>query len=1518
MGRRRLSAPADLCLRLGVHNTRGLAGSSKDCRALQFSDFWRQHDVDVMLVTETWANRTRAAEIEQQLYVHLNKKDSSQWHCEWGHTDNPKSSGVAIMIRNHLLLSGDLLIIKRYDLTHILTSHFDRDPAALADANSRILALHVRWRGHYMQLASIYMPNDTSAQRHLIQSYLGPLHAEAIKDGCIPVWGGDWNFVEEPKLDKIHLKPTTVQQHTVSHTTALPALPLPLAPPPTAADPGGQEGAVGHTAACPMTAIPPPAPPPGTQRPNVVTKELHRQCPGMLDCYRALHPEAIVHTYFKKHTHGSYVGSRIDRVYAGASMQAYVKACTVPTTATCISDHRLLTLDLLCRTPPAQGRGLKRYRTVYTKSRDLWLEVHDWLVAEADSSPPDAEGMLKWWPGFKLRFAAKVQWANTTARQRSSPTADRIKDLYRRLDLASHSISQQASPPEAELQAFADLQRQCIDAEHRQMRQSTVTVRQEWVHSHEVPSPAISAALRPPQEVRHIQALADPATGRLVTQPQAMARIMARHWAGVSDAPQTIPSSSEAVLHALRAEQRRMPTGKALEAGAPKVSEKEIREALKHMASGRSPGVDGLPVEAYRHHRDVLAALLARLFTAIGTTGQVPDAFLLGAITFIHKKGPKSDPANYRPITLLNSDYRTLTRVLASRLGPALGKAVGREQCAFLPGRRIGEAIQLLQLLPDLLRREGREAVVAFTDFSKAYDTVSRPFLFEAMEAMGAGPGLLKWAKLLLTDTQAVAVVNGYISAPAAFLAGVRQGCPLSPLLYLFIGQALLSWLRHSGFGTNVGGVRIVQGQYADDATPILESLQQVQPFHSAMQTFGEATGQRLNASKTQLLRIGQIKQAPEVPTQPYRVVQEATTLGIRFSNSAPTPAQLKEYWQPKLDNVYKCLQKLARMPLSTFGRAFGAGGYALSTLLYHAEYMGLPPPGLLKQLKARVAAIVDRKGQQLTGVTGSLLAGSPLEGGFGLLPLEQHTRARAAKWGLTLLSSPTRDWPPPPWVTVARQLITACHVAASPFCLLSQRGFKDVRAYQNDTAILALRTVQWPPTHRLFTSLNAIEHSRFFMQASPRVCARTALDIQHAPFFSNPLLCEPTQRPPIPRCPPEWRSLYVARCLDTVAHQTGVVKTVGDIVRAHRLSTQGTAAQKNDQRLHNNVDKRVAIDQAIAMIPTQWHQHCPGMAPAGPLRVRQHPQPDHDTPPAQWTAEAGILQHMVISLAPQKGATTLHGITVRQLTAMQMCEVRAQRIKRQRLYCTEACDSEAAAKVGLKALKTTYRQLWSLKWENRYKEVFWRLAVNGIAMLREGRCSDPPTCHCGRGKISRAHCFWDCPIAQAVIKEVTQGLCHHLPDGGITRAHVWLAQPPPCVNDKLWQVVALSALNAMESGRKRLLALCLPSDGRQARQRRGQQASGRHTLAGDATPTTATPAQLQMLETYVAERFWGYLRNFAALHSCGAPSQWVRQLSSGGGQPFLGARQRGADDGEAEHEGWCLTVSRPALPPRG
>jgi hypothetical protein len=590
----------------------------------------------------------------------------------------------------------------------------------------------------------------------------------------------------------------------------------------------------------------------------------------------------------------------------------------------------------------------------------------------------------------------------------------------------------------------------------------------------------------------------------------------------------------------------------------------------------------------------------------------------------------------------------------------------------------------------------------------------------------------------------------------------------------------------------------------------------------------------------------------------------------------------LKAYWQAKLQPAYACLDKLAKMPLSAFGRAFGAGGYALSTVLYHAEFMGLPPDTMLRQLNARTAAVVDRKGNRLTGVPGNMLIGRPAEGGFGLMPLQLHVQARHAWWALALLRAPLHGWPPPPWVWVARSLITSIQPVASPFTLLNQRQLEAAgdalplsQRYQRD-GYYADAVAACPPAHRLFTALQIADIRRFKLTASPKL----GKWIRHAPIWSNPMLWDHNQNSP------EWQKHFIMQ-----SFKRNAATTVGDAINAMDLNalavirsvvpTFAFNTYHPELLARRNVDRSVEEEQLYNMIPQQWRQWCQG--PAAPLQLQLGPQ--------GWQAEAKILQHIRFSCFPAQGFDPLPAISVRKLTAIQMYSINGPRFRRLTAYATEAgCTDPTAAAKRLKI--DIFRQVWSLPWENKYKEILWRLAVNGVAMYGSARymADQPPLpCLCGTGLVSRTHHYWECPIATAVMQEVQLGwkpaTTTTTVAGSITREQLWMLHAPHRTTHDIWQVVVLAALNAMDAGRRRLTSICMTA----------REQHHRHpTQQPQATQAriSATAEQLQLACVFATERFWSNLRDFAVLNHHRPPKRWVSQLSESPAHPFFEVQQ--------------------------
>lgn len=819
----------------------------------------------------------------------------------------------------------------------------------VASEDGRQLSLKCEWEGHRLTLLTVYLPSgDSGGQREFIRGRL----RQAVAAATTPVVVmGDLNFAPDWRVDR-------------------------------AGQAGAAEGAY--------------------HRDTATAAAMTQLCGdhSLVDAFRHLHPTRRGFTY-----HSSSAASRLDHVYVSCSMLPHVHQCGAAGSTT--SDHRPVVLHLRPATLRAKGPGLPRGRMAFWGSQSEAEEFTQWLHERVELAPEDDAALLQWWPSFKQEVLVEIRRRDKAfgaARAGSSTelvaARAELAAAYARLDSAST----------AEPAGVADVMRcrrraralAANPAKEQQLRD-----RHLWIRHGEQPPSLVAELTRRPAAAGQVPAVRDRGGGLLLKGP-LIANEVAAFFAAVSAAPGPQPAARAAVLRAVASHAERMPRAAADAAGSRTISVAEVTTAVKRSKMGTAPGPDGLPAALWRRGGAPMHGLLAAVFTAMGRLDHLPPGLLDGVLVPIFKAGDAAALANYRPITLLNTDYRLLAKVLAARLAGVLAMVIGPEQTAFMPGRLIGDNIALLQLLPELLRSRGLSGAVAFLDFRKAYDTIDRDFLFEVMEATGAGGGLAQWARLLLRDTSARANVNGFVSDPVQYMAGVRQGCPLSPALYLFVAWALSCWLQDcTELGLEVdAGLMLRCLQFADDTQALLRSVrpEDVQRFVDHMGVFGDASGQRLNLDKCKLLAIGAVEPGAPAPgvVAGLRGVLAATSLGITFS-SAPGPV---EDWQPLLDTVKQCYSKVARLPLSIFGRSHAAATYGVSRLLFRAEHVGMPTE-VVEQMQRWDSALVDRQQAPgprrpgarpvVPGVHTALLPGKPRQGGFGALPWRQHVLARHA-----------------------------------------------------------------------------------------------------------------------------------------------------------------------------------------------------------------------------------------------------------------------------------------------------------------------------------------------------------------------------------------------------------------------------------------------------------------------------------------------------------------------------------------
>lgn len=145
------------------------------------------------------------------------------------------------------------------------------------------------------------------------------------------------------------------------------------------------------------------------------------------------------------------------------------------------------------------------------------------------------------------------------------------------------------------------------------------------------------------------------------------------------------------------------------------------------------------------------------------STGKVPEGFSAGVITLIYKKGDKRDIKNYRPITLLNTDYKILAKIIANRMKEVAGDAVRSLQAYGIPSRDITDSIIMIQAAIRAMGKEG--GFLLNLDLEKAFDRVDHEFMFKVLTSMGFGDTFIKMVSLLYLDAKSKIKINGRVSS---------------------------------------------------------------------------------------------------------------------------------------------------------------------------------------------------------------------------------------------------------------------------------------------------------------------------------------------------------------------------------------------------------------------------------------------------------------------------------------------------------------------------------------------------------------------------------------------------------------------------------------------------------------------------------------------------------------------------------------------------------------------------------
>ena len=297
------------------------------------------------------------------------------------------------------------------------------------------------------------------------------------------------------------------------------------------------------------------------------------------------------------------------------------------------------------------------------------------------------------------------------------------------------------------------------------------------------------------------------------------------------------------------------------------LSQEECFAALQGMARGKAPGCDGLPVEFYLKFWHVLGFDLVCVLNSAFGLGSLSRSQRRGIITLSFKKGDRLDPKNWRPISLLNVDYKIASWSIAARLLKVIHLVVDKDQSCGVSGRFIEENVAFLRDVVDFCSSSGTPAALLSLDQEKAFDRVDWMFLRSTLYAMGFGQSFVGWVNLFYNNVSSCVNVNGHISNSFKLSRGVRQGCPLSPLLYVLVAEVLACNIRSSGL---ISGLSLpgswsslpVVSAYADDTTLVVSSVPGILAVFDVYSLYERGSGAKLNYGKCEGLWLGGLEWA--------------------------------------------------------------------------------------------------------------------------------------------------------------------------------------------------------------------------------------------------------------------------------------------------------------------------------------------------------------------------------------------------------------------------------------------------------------------------------------------------------------------------------------------------------------------------------------------------------------------------------------------------------------------------------
>ena len=442
------------------------------------------------------------------------------------------------------------------------------------------------------------------------------------------------------------------------------------------------------------------------------------------------------------------------------------------------------------------------------------------------------------------------------------------------------------------------------------------------------------------------------------------------------------------------------------------ITENECYKALQTFTNNKSPGNDGLSKEFYLKFWRELSQPLMECYVHSQREGMLSVSQRQAIIVLIDKKDKdRQYLTNWRPISLLNLDYKLLTKILANRIKPVLSSIISPNQTGYVQDRSILDSIRLIQDLiyhQDITQRPG---ILLMIDFQKAFDSLEWKFLLKALKQFNFGPNFIKWVEILYNDIRSCILNNGKPSNYFKLHRGVRQGDPLSPYLFIIALETLACAIR---INNNIKGITVnfhefKLTQYADDLTLTLNDASSARESLNLIKQFGKYSGLKINIDKTEAMLIGSLRTLDfkiniglnvKITNEPIRL------LGVYISKN-PREIIMKNF-ETKIEALLRQLHWWKARDLSLTGKILIVKSLALSKFHFISSVVRIP-----SEIINRVNSIMYEFiwGGRTDRVRRAIFEQDFEKGGYKMINFKDVIVSESVMWMKKYLDNVDRDW---------------------------------------------------------------------------------------------------------------------------------------------------------------------------------------------------------------------------------------------------------------------------------------------------------------------------------------------------------------------------------------------------------------------------------------------------------------------------------------------------------------------------